>query len=156
MEIRLATPGDIEALCPLLTEFFAYNAGLQPAYCRAQSGCGEYPKKMIENEDSDFLVAVECGAVLGFLHINQMKTPPHDSLVPHAYAEIMAFMVSAPRRGEGIGAMLIDAAKQWSRARNLDYIELFSLVNAEEAGRFYDHENFDTVGQIRRYPLTKL
>ena len=36
MEIRLAVLNDIEALCPLLSEFFTYNAQLQPVYCRAE------------------------------------------------------------------------------------------------------------------------
>ena len=74
--------------------------------------------------------------------------------MPHDYAEIIAFMVTASHRGQGIGAMLIDAAKQWSKTRNLDYIELFSLTNAEEANSFYDNKDFVTVSHIRRYPLT--
>jgi hypothetical protein len=42
MEIRLATLDDMEALCALLTEFFAYNAGLQPKYSRAVVERGEF------------------------------------------------------------------------------------------------------------------
>jgi len=53
MEIRIATLSDIEALCPLLTEFFAYNARLQPAYCVAANERGEYPKTIIESDNSD-------------------------------------------------------------------------------------------------------
>jgi len=153
MEIRLATLNDIEAMCPLFTEFFAYNAQLQPMYCRADIERGEYPRTIIESENSDFLIAVENDAILGFIHITQMKTPPHGSIVPHNYSEIIAFMVTASQRGQGIGAMLVEAAKQWSNSRNLDYIELFSLVNADEANRFYDHNDFVTVSHIRRYTL---
>ena len=155
MEVRLATLSDIEGLCPLLNEFFAYNAELQPEYCRADNEGGEYPKAMIESGNSDFLIAVENGAAIGFLHINQMETPPYGSVVPHHYAEIMGFMVTASRRGQGVGSALINAAKQWSNGRNLDYIELTSLANAKEAARFYDQENFVTVSHIRRYNLTK-
>jgi len=32
MKIKVATQNDIDALCPLLTEFFAYNANLKPMY----------------------------------------------------------------------------------------------------------------------------
>jgi ribosomal protein S18 acetylase RimI-like enzyme len=153
MEIRLATLNDIEALCPLLTEFFAYNAGLQPMYCNLHYERGEYPKGIIESDKSDFVVAVQNDAILGFIHINQMKTPPYDSIVSHDYAEIMAFMVTATHREQGVGALLIDAAKQWSNARNLDYIELISLTNAKEANSFYDNKDFVTVSHIRRYTL---
>jgi len=152
MEIRLATLNDIEELCPILTEFFAYNAELQPMYCNASIESGEYPKNMIESDSADFLIAVENDVIIGFIHINQTKTPPYASVVPHNYAEIMAFMVTAPRRGQGIGSKLTEAAKQWSNARNLDYIEAISLVNAEANG-FYDNENFVTMSYIRRYTL---
>ena len=153
MVVRLATLNDIEALCPLLTEFFAYNAELQPAYCNADNECGEYPRAVIESDDSDFLIAVEGDAVIGFIHINQMKTAPYGSIVPHDYAEIMAFMVTASLREQGVGSLLIEAAKEWSIERNLDYIELISLSNAQEANDFYDHKGFAIVSHIRRYTM---
>jgi len=154
MEIRPAVSNDIEALCSLLTEFFTYNAALQPAYYKAHNESGEYPtKSIIESENSDFLVAVENDAILGFIHIIQMETPSYCSLVPHKYAEIELFMVTALHRKQGVGSKLIDAAKQWSKDRNLDYIELFSLSNAESANNFYNNNNFATVSYIRRYTL---
>ena len=153
MEIRLATLDDIEALCLLLNEFYAFNAELQPAYCLAANEPGGYPRNVIESNHADFLIAIENGAVLGFVHIIQMETPPYDAIAPHKYAEIMAFMVTASRRKQGVGSMLFDAAKKWSNARNLDYIELFSLTNAREANSFYDNKDFVTVSHIRRYAL---
>jgi len=152
IEIWLATLNDIEALCPLLTEFFAYNAGLQPMYCNATVERGEYPKNTIESDSADFLLAIESDAVLGFVHISQATTPPFASIVPHRYAEIMAFMITVSHRGQGIGSKLIEAAKQWGNARNLDYIEAISLVNVEANG-FYDNAGFVTMSHIRRYAL---
>jgi len=153
MEIRIATANDIEALCPILTEFFAYNARLQPMYCNAAIESGEYPKSIIESDKSDFLIAVDNNSVVGFIHINQMETPPYDAITPHKYAEIMAFMVTAASREKGIGSELVNFAKGWSTERNLDYIELFSLVNANEANNFYDKNDFVTVSHIRRLVL---
>jgi len=150
MELRKAVLSDIEALCRLLTEFFAYNADLQPMYCNAAIGDREYPESIIESDDSDFLVAVADGIIVGFIHINTMKTPPYNAVVPYNYAEIMAFMVTAKYRNAGIGLKLINYAKEWSKDRNLEYIELNSLSNATEANSFYDKYNFDTVSYIRR------
>jgi len=150
MEIRKAVLNDTEALCPLLTEFFAYNSELQPMYCNAAIGDSEYPKSIIESDDSDFLVAVVEGIIVGFIHINVMKTPPYNAVVPHNYAEIMAFMVTEKNRNAGIGLNLINYAKQWCKDRNLEYIELTSLSNAEEANSFYNKNNFTTVSHIRR------
>jgi len=151
--VRIATLNDIEALCPLLTEFFAYNATLQPAYCNADNESGEYPRAIIESDNSDFLIAVEGDAVIGFIHINQMKTAPYGAIIPHDYAEIMAFMVTASLREQGVGALLVEVAKDWSKERNLDYIELISLSNAKEANSFYDHKDFAIVSHVRRYTL---
>jgi len=153
VEVRLATLDDIEAMCPLLTEFFAYNAQLHPAYCSADIERGVYPKIIIESDSADFFIAVEGNTVVGCLHIDQKKTPPYTSVVPHNYAEIISFAVAASHRERGIGAMLIKAAKQWGRARSLDYIELTSLRGAEEANRFYDNKDFTVVSCIRRYTL---
>jgi GNAT superfamily N-acetyltransferase len=153
MEIRLATIEDIEALCPLLTEFFAYNAALQPAYCHADVENGEYPREIIESGTADFLIACDADAVVGFIHIDEKKTAPYGAIVQYNYAEIIAFMVTASHRCQGIGSKLIEAAKQWSITRNLDYIELFSLTNATEANDFYDNNSFITVSHNRRYTL---
>jgi hypothetical protein len=142
MEIRIAELKDVDALCPLFTEFFTCNAKLQPMYCKAENENGAYPKKVIEKEYSDILVAVDNGIIVGFIHIKQMQTPQVGSVVHHDYAEVMAFMVT-----------LIDFAKQWSKDRKLDYIELISLINAKEANSFYDNKDFVTMSHIRRYTL---
>jgi len=153
MEIRLAAAGDIDSLCPLLTEFFAYNANLQPMYCNAAVESGDYPMSIIESCESDFIVAVENGSIVGFLHINEMKTPPYAAIATHCYAEVMAFLVTASYREQGVGSKLLSHAKKWSKERNLDYIELTSLVNAKEANAFYDKNDFETISHIRRYQL---
>ena len=155
MEIRLATLGDIEPICRLYNEFFAYNAGLQPQYYRAVKESGEYPKSTITSDASDIFLAVENGAVIGFIHVREAQTPPFDSVAAHKYAEIIDFIVAAAHRKKGIGSALFDAAKQWSKARNLDYIELFVLSNAEDANRFYRRENFAAVSHTMRYSLGK-
>ena len=155
MEIRLATLDDIKPICGLYNEFFAYNARLQPQYCRAGKEKGAYPKATITSDNSDIFLAVEDGVAVGFIHVRQAQTPPFDSIVPHKYAEIIDFFVSAAHRKKGIGGELIDAAKRWSKARSLDYIELLVLSNAEDANRFYRRKDFATVSHTMRYPLTK-
>ena len=153
MEIRVATENDIEALCPLLTEFFAYNAELQPMYCSAAVESGEYPKGIIESENADFIIAADGDSIVGFIHINQMETPSYPAITFHNYAEIMAFMVTTACRDKGIGSELIEFAKKWSRERNLEYIDLLSLANANEANIFYDKKDFITTYHLRRYVL---
>ncbi len=42
LDIRLAAPDDIEPICRLYDEFFAYNAEQQPQYYAAAKEGGEY------------------------------------------------------------------------------------------------------------------
>lgn len=153
MEIRLATLNDINPICGLYDEFFAYNAGLQPKYYKAAKEGGEYPKSVIASEDSDIFIAVSDGAVAGLIHVKEARTPPYDAIAPHKYAEIIDFIVTASCRRKGIGSALMDAAKQWSRARNLDYIELFVLSEAEGEFLFYKREGFVTVSHTMKCAL---
>lgn len=153
MVVRLATLNDIAAICQLYNEFFAYNAGLQPKYYKAGKEAGSYPKSTIESKESDIFVAVENDTVAGFIHIRETKTPPFDALVPHNYAEVIDFITTAAHRNKGIGTMLMDAAKQWSKIRNLDYIELFVLRNAKDEIRFYEHSDFVHVSHTMRCQL---
>ena len=153
MDIRLATLKDIDAICPLLTEFFTYNAELQPMYCKADDECGKYPKSVIESDNADFLIAATGDTVVGLVHIAQMDTPPFESIVPHDYAEILAFMVMASHREQGVGSKLMEAAKKWSIARKLDYIELAVMANAKEALQFYKQKGFDDALHTMRYTL---
>ena len=151
MEIRLAVSKDIEQICQLYNEFFAYNARLQPKYCRAAEENGEYPRSTTTNKNSDIFIAVENDTIVGFVHIREAQTPQFDSVVPHKYAEIIDFMVTASHREKGIGSKLMDEAKQWSKVRNLDYIELVVLSNAKEAFSFYEQKDFVAVSHIMRY-----
>ena len=153
LEIRFATLEDIEQICCLYNEFFSYNEGLQPEYCAKVKESGEYPKSIIASENADIIIAVENNFIVGFIHIREAQTPPFASIVPHKYAEIIDCIVTSSYRGKGTGAKLIDAAKEWGKARTLDYIELFVLSNAKEAFHFYEQNDFTTVSHTMRCPL---
>jgi len=153
MEIRPAVQSDIEQICLLYNEFFAYNAKIDPVYCRAGKEAGEYPKSVIESESSDLIVATEGDKMLGFIHIKEGKTPPYDALMQNHYAQIIDFIVTEAFRKKGVGTKLMDAAKEWAKTRNLDYIELFALQGAVDERRFYERSGFTTVMQTFRHML---
>ena len=153
MEIRAAEHGDIEQICGLFNEFFAYNAEKDPVYCRAGKEPGGYPKSVIESDGADIIVAVDNDVIIGFIHIKESKTPPYDALVQNHYAQIIDFIVTAERRKEGTGTKLMDAAKAWANDRKLDYIELFVLDGAKNEHRFYENNDFVPVMHTLRYML---
>jgi len=153
MEIRPATHNDIDQICQLYNEFFAYNAIMDPVYCRAGKETGEYPKTVIEDIGSDLIVAVENDKLTGFIHIKEGRTPPYDALKQNHYAQIIDFIVTEKHRQKGIGKKLMDAAKEWAIKRDLDYIELFVLQGAKNEHRFYENNDFVTVMQTMRCML---
>ena len=159
MEIRLAVPADADALCALYEIFFDQNAAEQPEYYRpvqyptSASDYGAYPKSVIASESADFLVAVQDSEVIGFIHVSEDKTSPYASIVPHRFAHVVDFVVRPDRRNCGVGALLLEHAKQWAQARNLDYLELFVLKQNENAHRFYRAHEFGDVSTTMRCPL---
>jgi len=153
MEIRLAELNDIEPICKLYNEFYAYNANFQPQYYNASIESGGYPKSTIESESADIFVAVENDVIVGFIHVREAQTLPYPPIVQRRYAEVVDLIVTESQRRHGIGSALMDAAKDWSRTRDLDYIELFVLSEASGEIQFYERENFKTVSHTMRYIL---
>ena len=153
MEIRLATLNDIEPIRQLNNEFWVYNARLQPEYYKEADESGAYPKSVIVSNDSDIIIATEGDIVTGLIHVRKAQTPPYAPIVKHEYAEVVDLIVSAPYRRNGIGTKLMEAAKEWGKMRNLDYIELFVLSNAKGEVAFYEEYGFDTVSHTMRFIL---
>ncbi len=153
MEILIATNAHVEQICVLYEQFFAYNADQQPKFYKTASEKGDYPKSVIKSDTEELFVAVENEVVVGILHIGEDKTPSFPCFVPYRYAVIIDFFIMADYRGQGIGLLLLDKAKQWAQNRNLSYIELSVLKNNVDGIRFYERENFQEVSCVMRYIL---
>jgi len=153
MEVRLAKKSDISAICRLYEQFFEYNANQQPQYYKKAEESGKYPESVIESKSADLFVADNCGTIIGFIHISEDKAPPFGAFVPHKYAVIIDLMVEESYRRQGIGKKLLDAARQWSKDRGLDYIELMVLQENEQGITFYHSENFKIVSHTMRLKI---
>jgi ribosomal protein S18 acetylase RimI-like enzyme len=153
MILRLAESQDIEAICALYEAFYLYNADMQPEYYQETPEIGHYPSSVIKSDKGDIFVAVENGEIIGFIHLEEEKTPPYHSVVQHSFAAIVDLFVKPGHRRKGIGNLLLDQAKKWASERTLDYIELYVLDNNAPGIRFYEQENFRTVSRTMRYTL---
>ena len=152
-EIRLLGLDGIGQLKSLYGDFFAYNAKLQPKYYKESVISEEYPKSVILSKEDDIFVAVRDGIIVGFIHVQENKTPPYDSYVPYRYAEIIELFVAGEFRKLGIGAKLFDAVKVWSKGRGLAYIEAMVLAEAEGEIMFYEKKEFKKRAHIIRCEL---
>jgi len=83
IEIRVAMLEDVEQIQRLNEEFWRYNAELMPYYFQPGKDSGEYPRNMINGEDSDLIIAVENDAIVGLACVISSKTMPYSAIVQH-------------------------------------------------------------------------
>ncbi|MGL4675701.1 MAG: GNAT family N-acetyltransferase, partial [Wohlfahrtiimonas sp.] len=79
---------------------------------------------------------------------------PYVAIIPYNYAYIIDLAVTEKSRGLGIGTLLLDAADQWAKARNLDYLELGVLENNLGAKKLYEKLGFESMSTIMRRKLS--
>jgi ribosomal protein S18 acetylase RimI-like enzyme len=153
MTIRIATANDIESISCLYDEFYKYNHSQQPFFCAVAKESGEYPKSVIDGSTGDIFIAEIGGAIIGFIHIEEEKTPPFPSVAQHKFACIVDFYVTPDYRKRGVGKALLEQVKKWSVNRKLEYLELFVLEENKVGINFYKRENFDVASYTMRYIL---
>lgn len=57
-------------------------------------------------------------------------------------------VVDEPRRGEGYGEALLDAATEWARERGCETVALVSALDNDEATRFYEDVGMERFGHV--------
>lgn len=102
MKIRKATTKDISGIIDLYTILFSDMAKLQPGYFKVAKQDDEFIRMIIENEDSDILIAYDT-KIIGLALVQKQKTPPYNCLVEHNFAYLMDFVVEPVFRNKGIG-----------------------------------------------------
>lgn len=153
MNIRIAKTRDIVSISRLYDEFYKCNYSQQPYYCAEAKESGQYPQSVIDGTNGDIFVAEIDNMIIGFIHVEEDKTPPFPSVVQHGFACIADFYVMPEYRKHGIGKSLLEKTKEWSIQRGLEYIELFVLEENEVGKNFYKRENFMTASCTMRYIL---
>ncbi len=152
--IRTADLSDIQQIHPIYQELFTSSAELQPMHFRPAKQDEDFLVNIIQQEDSDILVAEEDGRIVGIALVKAMETPAYTCLVPHRYCYLMDFVVTERRRGCGIGSMLLDSVRAWGRERSLDFLQLSALANNQAARRFYERHGLAVEMVTYRGPLS--
>ena len=107
MIIRIAQERDLEAVEALYRILFEEMAALQPKNFVAAEQERTLLLAMMEDPNTDILVAEAGGAVLGFAAVQEQDTPPYRCFVPQRYAYLMDLAVSPAAREQGAGTALI-------------------------------------------------
>jgi len=137
LSIRPATGEDLAIIRALFWQLDTHAIQSQPwHFCRGER-TDEYLLSLIEDENSDFLLAELDGEAAGFSLLFFRWTKDIPVLVPCEFAYIQDFVVREDLRGQGIGAALMEASKAWARVRGAGYLRLSVLPDNLGAQRFY-------------------
>ena len=138
--IRGARPDDAPALADLSTQL---------GYPSTEAQVRER-LRLLEDPERELLVAVAAHGLAGFIDVHVQRVVESDP-----YGEVGGLVVGAPYRGAGLGAALLAAAADWSRARDLERL----WIRADLA-RVGPHEFYEAVGcrtvkdqRVYEYPL---
>jgi ribosomal protein S18 acetylase RimI-like enzyme len=155
MTIRIANSDDVYSISRLYDDFYRHNSSQQPFFYTDAKESGDYPQSVIDGTTGDIFVAEIENVIIGFIHVEEDKTPPYPAVVQHRFACIVDFYVIPEYRKRGIGKALLEKAKDWSVNLELDYIELFVLEENEIGKGFYKKENFETASRTMRFIFNK-
>jgi len=134
-EIREAVSGEVERVLGMYEWLFAPPGSVPPRWEaeRAQQAIAA----AIADDEAAVLVAEHRGELLGlctaYLELNSVR------FGPRCWVEDLA--VSPEHRSQGVGKALLDAAKDWARARGATHLELDSADTRIDAHRFYERED---------------
>jgi GNAT superfamily N-acetyltransferase len=132
--IRQARPGEEEDVLAMYDWLFA-PPGSKPWQWepdRARSRLSE----AIASAGSTVLVAHDGGTLIAFC----TAYVELDSVRFGRRCWVEDFAVDPERRSQGVGAALLDAAKDWARSAGATHLELDSGLARVDAHRFYERE----------------
>jgi GNAT superfamily N-acetyltransferase len=138
VEIRAALTGEERSMVPLYDWLFEPPGSRPAAWDERRAAVAL--RQAIESHDACVLVAAEAGGTwvgfcTGYLDLHSVR------FGYRAWVEDLA--VAPGHRSQGIGALLLGAARDWARARGATHLELDSAEARADAHRFYERERAD-------------
>ena len=140
--IRKATMSDIPTISELYREQFREMSKLIPDFIKEGDQSKEFIENTITNKESDILVYENDGMIVGFILLQAKTRPDFPFMLPGRYCYIMDIIVTKNHRGKGFGTALMNAAKDWAKERDCNFINLDVLVNNPGAIKLYSKLGF--------------
>ena len=141
--IRPATVEDLPSILALYRVLDEELVDLQPEFFCAAPREEEPIRHFLQSSEADFLLAEQEGAVVGLALVQYAGwTPEFSCVLPHRYASLNDLVVMREKRCQGIGSLLLGAAKRWARDRRLEYLELNVLAQNSNAIELYESHDF--------------
>lgn len=106
-----------------------------------------YFNELLEDTNSDVLIAKIKDEVVGFAVMERKESPPFDSMAPRVYAYMHDFGVKSSFHRQGIGKMLFEACVEWSKNMGASSMELNVWEFNQKAISFYESFQMKTVSR---------
>lgn len=120
----------------------------QLGYPHPEAETTERMRLMLQRKNDHLLVAVEEGAVIGWIHV--YKTIWLES---GAFAEIAALVVDEKHRGKKVGELLVEAARGWCKAQGISRLKVRSSVLRTRAHHFYLKAGFKETKESKVFEM---
>ncbi len=139
VRVRPPLPGDAPALAALAGEL-GYPTSAEALLGRLAA---------LHPTDAAVIVSTDANDVpTGWCHVEMRRT-----LVEPMSALIAGLVIGDGHRSAGVGAVLLDAAEAWARARGCRRMVVATRITRERAHRFYAREGYEV--SKTSYFLTK-
>ena len=138
--IRSAKLSDYDSLCRLFEEENRFHVQLVPAYVRATTDVltREELQAFLESQTQHLVVCAGATDLIGVILIS-LQDQREDRWKPaRRIGYIEELTVAADARGQGIGKLLMQAAREWVLSKGVQTIELHVWEANVPAQRFYE------------------
>lgn len=143
MIIRNATPHDLKDIKVLYRQLFSAMEEHQPYYFQCTGDQKEdYILETIKDDTSDIILVEDENETVGFIIVDFHEAEASHRIVPRNFTYIMDLVVGDQYRGKQYGETLMNAAKDWAKESNCDYLELNVLSNNTKAIAFYEKHGY--------------
>ena len=124
--------------------FWFWNDGVrfQPEHFVIGYRDDSFFKTIFESDNQDILVADIDGEVAGFAHVMILEQKRVPCLKPERVVYLQDLDVSEKLRSGGIGAKLIEACKEYGKARGADFMRTQVFPQNVRGMQFYERQGF--------------
>lgn len=140
--IRKATTDDLKALRELYLALEEDGVRYQPEHFVIGERTDEFFQSVFDGENQDILVADIDGEALGFVHVVILQQKKVSCLKPQSVVYMQDLCVREDMRNNGIGALLVRAAKDYGKEHGVDFIRTQVFPGNVDGMRFYERNGF--------------
>ena len=157
MRIRPLTPADKTAHDALLFQLDTWHHARFPHLVKAPGAAvlDDVTYQTYLKDQQSWLCGMDMpdAGLVGILRMAMIERPEGRAHYARRFARIEELFVAEAFRGQGLGYALLDAAKEWARVKQADYLDLSLYAANQEALAFYHRAGFGLHTMGMRFDL---